>query len=246
MKNEIDFLYEAAEDEIEILSEIIRNKGGVNCSLKSRDKYENKNKYIKATVDELLKYGSYTFGREKEYIEILKDVCKKMKVKYDNDDEMGKNLLLEVFGMIYKDLSDEKKIEINNGIFGDGNYRKKYYEEGGFFSFENIFKNADIHLLYILASTIAGSVAMSMIGRGLSLASSVFFSRALSILSGPLAAIMAVWTIKELAGPAYRVTIPAVIYIESIRIMEEVREISGKTYVDSINGSDKNDGVIYL
>ena len=246
MKFEIDFLHDITEEELEILAEIIRNKGGVNCSLKSRNKYENKHKYVDAVIDELLNYGSNTLWFKESYITVLTDVCKKLDVQYDSNDEMGRSLLGKAFGIMYDNLKGEEKNEIINVIFSDYNERRKYYGDGSSFSFENIFKMGDNMVLYLLSMIMANSIAKAIIGRGLSLASGVVFTRVLSLVSGPLAAIMGALTIKEIAGPAYRVTIPAVVYIESMRIMEETREKGVKPFSEEVKDVDKIDDVIYL
>ena len=239
MKFGIDFLYDMAEEELEILAEIIRNKGGVTCSLKTRNKYENKHRYVDAVINEILDYGSNTLWFKESYITLLTDVCKKLNVKYDNNDEMGRALLGKAFGIMYDNLKGEEKNEIINVIFSDDNERRKYYGDGSSFSFENIFKMGDNMMLYLLSMIMANSIAKAIIGRGLSLASGVVFTRILSLVSGPLAAILGALTIKEIAGPAYRVTIPVVVYIESMRIMEETRE-------KGVKDVDKTDDVIYL
>jgi len=246
MKLGMDFLYDVTEEDFEILAEIIRNQGGVNCSLKTRNKYGNKHKYVDAVIDELLKYGSYTFWFKKPYVAVLTDVCENLDVKYDNNDEMGIALLGKVFGRIYDDLSHEKKNEIINAIFSDDNERRKYYGDGSSFSFENVFKMGDNKILYILTMIMVNGIAKAILGRGLSLASGMIFTRALSLFSGPLAAIIGAWTIKELTGPAYRVTIPAVVYIESMRIIKDVREMGINPSMEKPNDNEKNDGVIYL
>jgi uncharacterized protein YaaW (UPF0174 family) len=56
------------------------------------------------------------------------------------------------------------------------------------------------------------------LGRGLSYAANAGLTRWLSIFAGPIGwALTAVWTAIDLAGPAYRVTIPAVIQIAYMR-----------------------------
>jgi len=58
----------------------------------------------------------------------------------------------------------------------------------------------------------------AMIGRGLSFAGGAALTRSMAILTGPIGwAITGVWTAVDIAGPAYRVTIPAVIQIAALR-----------------------------
>ena len=92
-----------------------------------------------------------------------------------------------------------------------------------------------------MAAIIANSISTSVLGRGLSIAAKVAFTRALTFLSGPLALLAAVWTVKEVAGPAYRVIVPAVIYIEALRVMQT----AGENGVEK-SESEENKGFILL
>ena len=58
--------------------------------------------------------------------------------------------------------------------------------------------------------------------------------RTASILTGPIGwAIMGAWTAIDLAGPAYRVTMPSVIYIALLRQQHELeRENLRKEFED--------------
>ena len=55
-------------------------------------------------------------------------------------------------------------------------------------------------------------------GRGLTIAANAALTKWLSVLAGPIGwAVTALWTVIDIAGPAYRVTIPAVIQIAYMR-----------------------------
>jgi uncharacterized protein YaaW (UPF0174 family) len=46
--------------------------------------------------------------------------------------------------------------------------------------------------------------------------------RTFGALFGPIAwVVLTAWTIVDIASPAYRVTIPVILYIEAIRIIEK-------------------------
>lgn len=66
---------------------------------------------------------------------------------------------------------------------------------------------------------LANVVAKQAIGRGIAvIASGTVLSRTLSILTGPVGwALTTAWTAYDIAGPAYRVIVPAVIYIAYLR-----------------------------
>jgi len=74
-------------------------------------------------------------------------------------------------------------------------------------------------LAYELALIVANTVAKAVLGRGLSLAANATITRAVSLFAGPAGWILTgLWTAFDIAGPAYRVTIPAVIQIAFLRL----------------------------
>ena len=71
---------------------------------------------------------------------------------------------------------------------------------------------------YRIALIVANAIARALLGRGLSLAANAALVRWLSAFAGPIGwAFTIAWTAVDIAGPAYRVTIPAVIQIAYMR-----------------------------
>jgi uncharacterized protein YaaW (UPF0174 family) len=78
---------------------------------------------------------------------------------------------------------------------------------------------------YKLTLIVVNAVLKAIIGRGLTLAGNAALTRTAAILTGPIGwAITALWTAVDIAGAAYRVTIPAVIEIAYLRSLAENRE----------------------
>ncbi|HEY5122933.1 MAG TPA: GTPase, partial [Ignavibacteria bacterium] len=72
---------------------------------------------------------------------------------------------------------------------------------------------------YQLAMIVANGLVKQIMGRGLALAANAGLARAISVFAGPIGwAISAIWALFDIAGPAYRVIIPAVIYIAYLRL----------------------------
>lgn len=72
---------------------------------------------------------------------------------------------------------------------------------------------------YQIALIVANAVAKAVIGRGLTLAANAGLTRAMSVFAGPIGwAITGLWTAVDLAGPAYRITMPAVIQVAFLRL----------------------------
>ena len=62
-------------------------------------------------------------------------------------------------------------------------------------------------------------VSRILVGRGIMYAGMGIFSRGLGVLFGPMGWILVGgWTVWDMLGPAYRVTIPAVIQIAYMRV----------------------------
>lgn len=71
---------------------------------------------------------------------------------------------------------------------------------------------------YQLTLIIANAIMKALFGRGLTLVANSTLTRIMAILTGPIGwAITALWTMIDIAGPAYRVTIPAVIQVAYLR-----------------------------
>ena len=65
---------------------------------------------------------------------------------------------------------------------------------------------------------VANALAKFLTGRGLTIVANAALTKWLSVFAGPIGwAVTALWTVIDIAGPAYRVTIPAVIQIAYMR-----------------------------
>lgn len=75
---------------------------------------------------------------------------------------------------------------------------------------------------YKIAVIVANAIARALLGRGLSLAANAALTKWMSIFAGPIGwAVTVLWTVFDIAGPAYRVTIPCVVQIAYMRAKRE-------------------------
>lgn len=73
-------------------------------------------------------------------------------------------------------------------------------------------------LMYRMATVVANAVAKQLLGKGLTFAANAALTRTIGVLAGPIGWIITgLWTAIDLAGPAYRVTVPCVIHIAYLR-----------------------------
>ena len=77
---------------------------------------------------------------------------------------------------------------------------------------------------YQIGVIVANSISKALVGQGLSFAANSTLTRGLAVFAGPIGWTLTVGiTAISLAGPAKRVTIPATIYIASLRQAELYR-----------------------
>lgn len=183
--------------------------------------------YWELIAAEIQGFGANTFatifrgGRGVEYKEVLMDVCDKMKVsynKYSSTEEIEGDLLVKILleaikgmsSLELKELADvadvagvenasDFTLEAMTGVF------QAVFRVGGFKSYQ-------------LTVIIVNAVLKVLIGRGLSLAGNAALTKAMGILTGPAGwVVTGLWTAIDIAGTAYRVTIPAVIQVIVLR-----------------------------
>lgn len=172
---------------------------------------------------EIQRYGGNSFanvfrgGKGVPYVEILHDVADQLKVNYNNSSNVGtieSQIQIKVLTQAYEKMSEEERRELLKEL-GVGGVSvpaalpvaaiQGAIRLGGFAA-------------YRLAVIVANSIARAILGRGLSLGINAALTRSIGAFVGPIGwAITAVWTLVDLAGPAYRVTIPCVLQIAYMR-----------------------------
>ncbi|MFZ7336452.1 YaaW family protein [Comamonas jiangduensis] len=191
---------------------------------------------ITLMIDEFQKFGGNTlanilrFGNGVPYKEILFDVAKKMNVSYAGEpsyEELEGKLLDKVMEDCLKNSTEEDLLSI-------------FKELGGIPSnvsgpitmavVQTLIKSTGF-LPYKYAAIIANAVAKSLLGHGLSFATTGGMMRGISAFAGPIGwGLTAIWTAYDLGSPAYRITIPCVIQIAYIRQKLKYEEQQASTY----------------
>jgi uncharacterized protein YaaW (UPF0174 family) len=180
--------------------------------------------YWELIAAEIQCFGANTFatlfrgGKGVEYKEVLMDVCDKMKVNYNKDSSTEKvegNLLMKILTDALEKMSPEelKELAEATGVKNTSSITPEtmvgvfqaVFRVGGFKSYQ-------------LTLIIVNAVLKALIGRGLSFAGNAALTRTMAILTGPIGwVITGLWTAIDIAGAAYRVTIPAVIQVAALR-----------------------------
>lgn len=226
-------LQKADNEDLKVLSDIITtNKKGnrrFNELLTAKANYTacypyNMHALVPDIVDELQCYGANTVmtllrgGNGVTYQTILRDVAKKLKVSYNrqiSDENLERYILQKMFDDVASKMSEEElralaesmKIRLAAGYGKQAIIAvlQAAIRRGGFQS-------------YIWIVVAANAISRALFGRGLSFVANAMLTRITSMLVGPIGiALNILWTAVDIAGPAYRVTIPAVVQIAYIR-----------------------------
>ncbi len=153
------------------------------------------------------------------YREIVKDVADKFDVKYPKDSsiEVIEDLILvKMAGKAYEKMEAKDKREFLDSL-GVGGLKGSIPKSLPVAAVQSVVA-ASGAAAYTVALSVANAIARSLLGHGLSLAANASLTRVISIFAGPIGFIITgVWTMLDLAGPAYRVTIPCVLHVAMLR-----------------------------
>lgn len=189
-----------------------------------KDHNPDHQKYWELIGAEIQCFGANTFatmlrgGKGVLYKEVLMDVCDKMKVNYNKDSSTEKietNLLMKILTDALEKMSPEelKELAVATGMKNTGAITSQAMVG----VFQTIFRAGGFKS-YQLTLIIVNAVLKALIGRGLTLAGNAALARTMAILTGPIGwVITGLWTAIDIAGAAYRVTIPAVIQVAALR-----------------------------
>ena len=181
-------------------------------------------KYWELIAAEVQCFGANTFatmfrgGKGVAYKEVLTDVCDKMKVNYNKDSSTEKienNLLMKILTDALEKMTPAELKELAEavGIKNVGAMNAEAFVG----VFQSVFRAGGFKS-YQLTLVIVNAILKALIGRGLSFAGNAALTRTMAVLTGPIGwAITGIWTAIDIASPAYRVTIPAVIQVAALR-----------------------------
>lgn len=180
--------------------------------------------YADIIAAEIQKFGGNTFvnimrgGKGVPYADLVRDVADKIGVSYGASTDVGsiESLIqIKVMEKAYERMTDQERIDFLDAVgteHASGIPKvlpvmavQAAIKLGGFASYQ-------------LALIVANAVARQLIGRGLNFAANAALTRGMAALAGPIGwAITILWTIVDIAGPAYRVTIPCVLHVSYLR-----------------------------
>lgn len=232
---DLQFLQFCKNDDLVILCNILTNgnKGGYRMTeqLTGTDNYINfyPHDMSKMWADlawELQRFGSNTFlnvfmrhGRGPAYEEIVNDVCHKMKINVPRhaDAAQMESLLLEY--VIDKTLSKMSEQELRN-LCGELNicYVDKF-PRTAIMTTLALTRQVSYKMYMCMLRVILTFIERYLIVRGLMVYTGLAICRPLGLLFGPIGmAVLTGLAVWDIAGPAYRVIIPAIIQVALMRL----------------------------
>lgn len=229
---DLDFLGQIASEELgDLVCCITHDKDGgarwteeLTENSRYKENYPDHHQYWELIAAEIQCFGANSFvtilrgGEGVLYKEVLMDVCDKMKVNYNKESSVEKieaNLLMKILTDALEKMNPEELRELatatgmknTSGITPEAmvGIFQAVFRAGGFKSYQ-------------LTLVIVNAVMKALLGRGLTLAGNATLTRVMATLAGPIGwVITGLWTAVDVAGAAYRVTIPAVIQVAALR-----------------------------
>lgn len=230
----------ASNQDLEPLVEYIK-RSNLTERLTTSDEYieyaPNHKKYTKIIETEIKKYGGNTlinYFRDAgpNYFTVVKDVADRLGVKYVNEstiEDLELGIILNVLGSAWLKMDKTQKQQFVNDIGLSGKLLKSIPASLPFAALSGLI-SASGYAAYVSTLTVANALSTQIIGKSLSYAANTALSRVINVFAGPIAwFITGIWTILDIAGPAYRVTIPCVVHIALLRqkyLMEHCKNCS--------------------
>lgn len=230
------FLQFASNNDLRTLCDILSlNDNGefrMNEQLSGTDSYINCYPHNmvgmwKDLAYELQTFGGNTFvnlfgrqGRGPAYECIVNDVCRKVGIKVQRhaDCEEMEHLLIEFF--TEKALGNMSETELRGICEELGITHKKQMTKTALIAIIIATRKISMRAYLFIMQLIMSFVERFLVSRTFLVLTGGLLSRSLNILTGPIGtAALTGYTLWEIAGPAYRVTIPAVLQVAMMRVI---------------------------
>ena len=212
---DLQFLAECRNEDLKTLADYLTHdaKGEIRMveQLTDTDAYlsnypDNMRNMWREIANELQRYGGNTIvnccrGYGVPYREIVRDVCKKMRVDYSEHESIEtveERLLRKMFADVVGRMDTKELGELVAALEIPA---------------KDLRKQCTLAAVQLLIRK-GGEVSRMMLGHGLWFAGRNTLGKVASVFSGPFGWVLtAGWTAYDLSSPAYRVTIPCVIQI---------------------------------
>lgn len=229
--DDLKFLAKCHNDDLKVLTDYLTTdkdgKERITENLTSTEAYkicypDRLDEMWNVIVHELQLFGGNTLinmfrGHGVPYREILIDVCKKMNVNFNKDariEFIEDSLLRKCLEDSIENMSAEDLQQLVQTM----NIKTANYSKEAMIVALQVAVRTGGFTPYKIAVVVANAVCRALLGRGLAVAANAALTRYMAIFAGPIGWLLTVvWTAIDIAGPAYRVTIPCCIQIAYMR-----------------------------
>ncbi len=226
----IPLLRTCDSEQLDNLVAFITRKGGVSSQLENTAIYRKYHpdhcQYADEIAAEIQKYGGNTLfniirgGKGVGYQSIAYDVAGKLKLKLDKNLEIEaieREILLKILEKSWEKMGDAEKKELLLGIMDDiqpemlaGKFPTKLVQAA-------VITGSGL-VSYKLSLIVANAIGRTLLQKGVSFAANAGLARWATVFAGAVGwGVTALWALFDIAGPAYRVTVPCVIHIAMLR-----------------------------
>ena len=229
--DDLKFLAKCHNDDLKVLTDYLTTdkdgKERITEGLTSTEAYkicypDKLNDIWDDVAHELQLFGGNTLlnifrGHGVPYREILIDVCKKMKVNFNKD---AKIELIEdsLLRKCLEDSIENMSAEDLQQLVLSMNIKTANYSKEAMVAALQVAIRMGGFTSYKIAVVVANAVCKALLGRGLTVVANAALTRYMAIFAGPIGwLLLSIWTAIDIAGPAYRVTIPCCIQIAYMR-----------------------------
>jgi small GTP-binding protein len=181
------------------------------------------------------------------YEEVVVDVGEKLKVKeVSAENTVAKNedlILMKLFEDALTHMSEDEK----RGLFQSMGISEYDLPVGAATTFviQQMLRHYGGFTVYQVSLVVANMVSRALLGSGLSFATNAALTRTIGAMLGPIGWIATgLWLAVDIAGPAFRKTVPAVIHVAMLRQMLERRVNIGVVGLGS-SGKDALLGAVF-
>lgn len=240
--SDLQFLQFCENEDLRILCDILMydNNGKIRMSegISNSDEYlasypDNMIGMWKDLAYELQKFGGNSIlnifrnGHGPSYEKVVYDVCKRMGVhdinKHDTAEEMEQRLLVAISKNAIGQMNEDDIRSVMEECHVEG----YDYTRAGLIAAIMALQIVNRRLFIIVINSVMRLASQILVGRGVMMVGMGILSRGIGILCGPVGwALMCGWTVWDIMGPAYRVTIPAVIQVAYMRAKYQAKSNS--------------------
>ena len=218
----------ATNVDLEVLHDIIvgRDTNDLTSHKAYKNHHPDHRQYADLIANEIREFGGNTFRNifrsgGPAYIEVARDVAKYLKVKVSDDDDI-ETIEAAILSMIIMASLDDMPEETRAAVMAEIGRKELAVAAGPVLAMAvQAVLRAGGFASYKLMLIATNYVVKAAIGRGLAFAANAALTRALGVAIGPVGwAATGAWTIITLGDPAYKVTVPSVIFVAWLRVAQ--------------------------